>query len=551
MLTTASPTHFKRYASIASLLWRHGRRDLVVQAGWGDLLGDLSEEEAVSRPEQLARDLEERGPTFIKLGQWLSTRADLLPQPYLDALSRLQDGVTPLPFEVIEQTVAAELGPEADRLRLDPEPLAVASLGQVHRGVLDDGRSVAVKVQRPGIAKMIEVDLDCLATMAETLDKNTETGRRFRFGTVVAGLREALQQEVDYRVEAANAVQMAEVLREVEGLAVVPVVPSLCGPRVLTMGFVEGTKLTELSEADLASIDRRETADLLLRAYLKQVAGEGFFHADPHPGNLLLSPPDAEGRRRIVLLDMGMVVPVGPHARSQLAKLILAVGDGRGSDVADVAMRMSREDSHPDPQRLRQDVARLVARTHGRAIGTISTGRVLVELQTTAGACGYMLPQEIALLGKTLSHLDRVVEILDPEFEPTNAIRRHAGKLIRRGVSKRLSLSRAIQTAVTTTEFAETLPERLDRITQHLADNRLKLNVDAVDEKRLIDGLQKIANRICVGVIIGALILAAAIILATREGAWGFEGWTALVLFLTAAAGGVGLAVSILWSDWK
>ena len=552
MLTTASPTHFKRYASIAALLWRHGRRDLVEQAGWGDLLGSLSQEQSQARPEQLARDLEERGPTFIKLGQWLSTRADLLPPPYLAALSRLQDGVTPIPFEVVLDVIREELGDESRRFQtIDAEPLAVASLGQVHRAVLTGDIEVAVKVQRPGISKTIEVDLDCLQTMAETLDRNTETGRRFRFGRILTGLRDALQQELDYRIEASNAGQMAELLAGEEGVRVVPVLDDLSTRRVLTMGLLKGRKLTELSSGQLVAIDRAGIADRLMRVYLKQVASEGFFHADPHPGNLLLAPPDDDGRTDVILLDLGMVVPLSPDARTQLTKMILAVGDGRGTDVADVAIRMSREDAHPDPKAFRDEVGRLVARTHGRSIGTLSTGRVLIELQTIAGANGYLLPPEISLLGKTLSHLDQTMSLLDPSLDPAAAIRRHAGQMIRRDAAQKVSLSRAVQAAMTTADLAESLPGRVDRITELLADNRLKLDVDAVDERKLIDGLQKIANRITVGLIVGSLILAAAVILATRDGQWGFDAVLALILFLIAAAGGVRLAARILLSDWK
>jgi predicted unusual protein kinase regulating ubiquinone biosynthesis (AarF/ABC1/UbiB family) len=288
-MVSLKPERLKRYKDVALLLVKYGRSDLVKQAGLADHV-DLDEvsEETTPKAEELALDLEKLGPTFIKLGQLLSTRADLLPPAYLEALSRLQDQIEPFPYEEVDRIVSGELGVRISKAfgDFDPVPLAAASLAQVHRAHMRDGRAVVVKVQRPNIREQIVEDLEALGEMAQFLDSHTELGKRYDFANMQQGLRASLLRELDFKLEASNLVAFSENLREFERLVIPEPIEDFCTSRVLTMEYIAGKKITELSPLRLMEIDGAGLARELFRAYLKQILIDGFFHADPHPGNV-------------------------------------------------------------------------------------------------------------------------------------------------------------------------------------------------------------------------------------------------------------------------
>src|SRR3954469_3103008 len=330
------PQHLGRYRDIARLLVKHGRSDLVRQAGLGDALDDVEDADTATKADakELATDLEAMGPTFVKLGQLLSTRADLLPQVYLDALSRLQDRAEPFSFAEVERIVEDELGVRISRAfeEFDHEPLAAASLGQVHRAVLRDGRPVAVKVQRPNIRGRIREDMEAIEEIAEFVDAHTDAGRRFGFHGMVVEFRKSLLAELDYRREAANLRTLCQDLQRYDRLVVPQPVEDYSTAVVLTMDYLPGRKVTELGPLAQMEMDAGVLADQLFRGYLDQILVHGFFHADPHPGNVLLTDDG-----RLALLDLGMVARVTPDLQDDLIKLLLAISEGQGKDAAAVA----------------------------------------------------------------------------------------------------------------------------------------------------------------------------------------------------------------------
>ncbi|HEX5719526.1 MAG TPA: AarF/UbiB family protein, partial [Thermoanaerobaculia bacterium] len=282
MIGALKTHHLKRYKDIASLLIRHGRADLAQAIQMDENLpqDDSASADVISGdPEQLARDLEKLGPTFIKLGQLLSTRSDLLPQPYLDALSRLQDNIAPFPFAEVEEIVSSELGVRLSKAfaDFDDVPLAAASLGQVHRAKLRDSREVVVKIQRPGIQKIILEDLDAFREMAGFIDKHTDIGRRFAFQDMLEEFRKALLRELDYRREALNLVTLGNNLKRYERIVVPQPIDDYTTSRILTMDYIPGTKITEMSPLARIDFDGRALADELCRAYLDQILVDGFF----------------------------------------------------------------------------------------------------------------------------------------------------------------------------------------------------------------------------------------------------------------------------------
>ena len=549
MATILAGKHLKRYKDLAWLLVKYGRSDLV--SGFG-IEGELSPEERPAPSplaDELADDLERLGPTYIKLGQLLSTRADFLPPAYIQALARLQDRVEPFSFGDVERIVAEELGIRISKAfsEFEATPVAAASLGQVHRAKLRDGRAVAVKVQRPGIRERIADDLSAFLELAKFLDKHSDSLGRFKLQETVEEFQKSLAAELDYRQEAGNLARLAENLAEFPSIFVPQPVADYTTTRLLTMEYVDGCKITDLAPVVRMELDGGALADELFRAYLKQILIDGFFHADPHPGNVFFTED-----RRIALLDLGMVARIAPGMQESLLKLLLAVSEGDSDRAAQLGAAIGRQREDFDPDAFRRRVADLVGAYQYSSLGDLRIGRTLLELATASGEAGLQLPTELTLLSKALLQLDEIGRTLDPEFEPNGAIRRHASELLRKRMLKSASPGHLATALLEAKEFAEKLPGRVNRVLDLVANNELKLHVDAIDEAELIGGLQKIANRIAMGLVLASLIVGAALLMQvpTTFRLVGYPG-LAMLFFLFAAAGGCALIVSILWSDRK
>src|SRR5215216_6740378 len=414
MAISLKPEHLRRYKDMALLLVRYGRADLVRSAGLEEAIEGSQPDVQVSpaKMEELAADVERMGPTFIKLAQLLSTRADLLPQPYIEALTRLQDKVEPFPFTEVEQIVNTELGVRISKAfsHFESTPIAAASLGQVHRAALRDGREVVVKVQRPGIREGMSKDMDVLSDMAAFLDSHTEAGRKYEFTPLLEEFRKNLLRELDYRLEARNLVTFASNLREFDRLVVPQPVEDYTTSRVLTMDYISGKKITKLSPLAKLDIDGYQLAQHLFQAYLHQILIDGFFHADPHPGNVFLTDD-----RRIALIDLGMVARIAPRFQDTLMQLLLTISNGDGDEAADITIKMGEPKSDFDEKAFRRHIADLVLENQNAQLENLDAGRVVLRIQQIAGECGFRLPTEFTMIAKALLNLDQVVHTLDPK----------------------------------------------------------------------------------------------------------------------------------------
>jgi len=534
-----------RYKDLAWFVAKYGRADFVNKALHGEDAGSADPASA-DAAEAFVKDLESLGPTFVKLGQILSTRADLLPPAYLDALSRLQDDVEPFPYEDVERTIREELGVRISHafVEFDRVPIAAASLGQVHRAVLRGGREVAVKVQRPGIHAVIENDLATFHDIAKVIDR-LGAARNVDAARLLEEFRRTLLSELDYREEARNLVTIADQLRDFENIVVPLPVDDFTTARVLTMDYVGGTKITSLSRVEWTEVDGAALAEDLFRAYLQQILIDGVFHADPHPGNVLLTPD-----RRIALLDLGMVGRVSPQMQEQLFKLILAIGEGRGDDAADVLVCIGerREDFHEAD--MRRAIADIVGRFHRQTLRAMNVGRVVMEVSRSGAEHGLKIPPELALLGKTLLHLDEIGRVLDSDFDVNASLRSNASSIMRRRMLKSATPANIFSAAMDVREFAERLPGRVNKILDAMAASDLRFKVEVIDQGSIIEGLQKVANRIALGLVLAALIVGAAMLMRvpTSLTIFGYP-WIAMLLFLAAAAGGFWMAWTILAGD--
>ncbi len=587
-----SPKHLPRLAAIVQLFTSYGLRDFARQQGlleFGDHdEKELPPEEAAGR-EALAvgfRDrLVELGPAYVKLGQALSTRPDLLPPSYIRELESLQDNVGHIPLEEVERTIATELGARMSRLFefFDPEPLGTASLGQVHGARLRDGRAVVVKVQRPNVRAVLAADIEFFREVAAFLAAHTQVGARVDVVGVIQQLEQALADELDYRLEARSGALLRRALAEFPRIIVPKVIEAYSSERVLTTERIRGVKVNAIPPIARIDHDFEPLAEELTRAYLKGITLDGFFHADPHPGNVFVVMPDrinpltpaevvAGDRRdlareaatplaqleveaqaaaapipedvevRLALVDFGMTARLATRMRERATRLLMALGEDRDDDIAATLIEMCDVPPDFDRAAFTREIAALVARNLELSSVNVAAGRVLLSLIDVSYKYGLRLPAEMTLLAKTLFNLDAVTRALHPSFAPFETIRAYGNDIAMARAKHDMSPRRLYRLAMESGELITALPHRIDQITARLANNDLSANVNVPQLPALIVALQKVANRIFSGLVLAGLLVASAMLLPY----WRPLG---MIGFVIAAALALYIVVTIIASD--
>ena len=502
--------NLSRYAQILRFVLRYRRAGIFRQQ-------DPSQAVAVTeRPERFVADLERLGPAFIKLGQALSGRPDLVSASYLSALEKIQDDVDAVPAEAIRETIRNELGAEPEQifLRFDNQPLAAGSLAQVHAVTLRDGTDAAVKVRRPGIEQRIRTDLDILERIAHGFQRHTNVGRRYGAVQWIDELRRSLLNELDFLAEAAYMRQFAGQLAGYPRLYIPAVHEAYCSGGVLTMTRVHGDKLRFGAPLPVSEDVATEQAGQLLCAYIDQVFLHGLVHVDPHPGNLVQT-----GDGRLALLDFGMIAGIAPVTRRALLKVLLFASQGDGDAVAHLCERLFVELPEADLVGYRRAVGDAVLRyavTHGAA--TLEMGRLLLSLTTIGAKYGLRPPAELSLLGRAMLNLEPALRHLSPILPARELISANLRRLLLEQLRPSASQAEYGMVALDARRALLDAPEQLTRILQTLADNRMRFRIDGLEESHLIENLQKIANRIATGVIAAALFIAGSMLDRTEHG---------------------------------
>jgi predicted unusual protein kinase regulating ubiquinone biosynthesis (AarF/ABC1/UbiB family) len=592
LLMILSPKHLPRLAAIVGLFTNYGLRDFAKRQGLlglegagladgaGDAPGDIQ-----AKAKAFRERLVELGPAYIKLGQVLSTRPDLLPGPYIKELEHLQDDVPPMDFEQVEKTVEAELHARISKLfeSFEPEPLGSASLGQVHAAILRDGRSVVVKVQRPNMREQLAEEIEFFRELAGFLAEHTAAGSRIDLVGVVQQLERALVDELDYRTEARNMALFRKALATFPHILIPRVIDAYTTHKVLTSERIKGVKIDSIPPIARIEYDFSDLAEEFAKAYLQQITDSGHFHADPHPGNVFVVLPGRENprtpgefavddRRQVVrpgatalvesenearaaavdvalpddpklaLIDFGMTAHLTGTMRDHVVRLLLAMAENNGDAAAQALIEMGEHQDDFDRAAYVREVSALVAQHANQTVQDTPAGVILYEMITIAFKAGLKLPAELTLLAKALFNLDAVTRSLDPNFNPTESIREYTSEIANKRAKRDLSPSRLFQMAAETSDLLRALPHRLDLITQKLVSDDFAVRVDTPQLGSLLLGLEKVANRIFTGLVLGGLLVASGLLMA-------YQRRLGIIGFLIAGIVGLWMVGTILISD--
>lgn len=542
--------NLNNYAKFFSFILKYANSDVLKSASANAFNEIEAENENVfnQKPEELVEDLKKMGPTYVKLGQLLSTRPDLLPENYLAALVNLQDDVETIPFEEVQKIFEEEIGVKINKAfeLFDPEPLASASIGQVHRALLPSGRMVAVKIQRPDVRKKFIDDLDTLQEMANLAVKHSKEARKFAVNEVVDELRFILLNELDYGKEAQNLVIIKENIEKFTNIEVPSPVVNYSSSKVLTMDFIEGKKITEIGNLRKMETDFTSVINDFIEAYLQMVIVDGFAHADPHPGNVRLTKNNT-----LALMDLGMVAKFSPKLQEKIMMLMMGMGKKDGDAITDALLDMSEYDAKiTNLNDFRKNINRLVMDSTRSNAEDMEMGRALIQMNRVAANEGIKLPVELNILGKILLNLDQIVAVLTPKYDLQSAIRKFMERTISKKMQGELKPENILGVLLENKKLAENLPGRLNKITEKLAEDQLEFKINAIDEERLTDGFQKVANRITSGLIIAAMIIGAALLMRIPS-SYSVMGYGILpfIFFMIAIGLGLFLVYNIMFKD--
>jgi ubiquinone biosynthesis protein len=546
--------HLDRYQQILRVFFKYGFQDFVellrieqyIEIGLQLISRKRREQiEKFTRAERVRMALEELGPTFIKLGQLLSTRPDLVPLEYVQELSKLQDKVPPFSYEEAREIIKAETGkfPEDLFQHFEKAPLAAGSIGQVHQALLKNGEEVVVKVQRPGIREIIEVDIEILLHLASLTENHLEEIEVHQPTKIVEEFARVIEKEIDYLAEASHIDRFAGLFLTDETIYVPKVFHELTTERILTMEYIDGIKASEIDRLLCQEdYDLRLLAERGALLILKQVFVHGFFHADPHPGNIFFLPNNI-----VCYLDFGMMGRISNKDQENFTDLIMAVVQRDERKAGNALLKITNFRKEPDRAELDRDLAEFMDRHLYQSLQQLEVGKLLHQLLEIISRYGIQLKPEFFLLMKALSSVESVGLMLDPEFE----IVTHAEPFIRRIQSSRLSPKRiagdAIEAGAEFLGLLKETPREVRAILKQAREGKIKIEFEHKGLEKMFFIHDRISNRIAFAIVLASLIVASSlIVLAGIPPKWNEIPIIGITGFIVAAIMGFWLLVSIL-----
>jgi ubiquinone biosynthesis protein len=542
-----------RLNTILGVLIRHGFGDTVRRLGLADSLeraghalrwdhaADLARLEP---PVQVRLAIEELGPTFVKLGQILAGRADLFGPEWIAEFEKLHSHVPAVPLETLRPQLREDLGgePEAVFARFDAEPLAAASIAQVHRAQLHDGTEVVVKIRRPGVGDIIEADLRLLARLAVLADAELPHLRPYRLQQIVRELSRSLRRELDLASECRSAERIAANLASLPWIVVPRVHWSLTHERVNVQDFVGGVPGHALAELDARGLNRSLLAQRGSQAVLKMIVEDGFFHADPHPGNVFY----LDGNR-IAFIDFGMVGRLSERRREELLNLLLGLVERHAQAVADVLLDWTGDEHGINLVLLENEIETFVDQYHGVPLAQLNLGQMLADVTTLLRDHHLALPSDMALLIKAFITLEGMGSGLDPGFHMTTEALPMLQRVVRARYRPRAMAARGWKTLRRTLAVAEQLPHDVSRLLRNARRGRVQVGIELAHLKRVGDQIDRAANRLTMALVIAALIIGSSIVMTVQGGPtlFGLPAF-GLLGFASAFVGGLWL-VRAIW----
>jgi len=544
--------HLQRYREIVNILLKHGFGHILHHLGLADFVSIPGKVffkkepriEQFSMPQRVRLALEELGPTFIKVGQILSSRADLLPPDYLIELGKLQDRVPAFAFDTAKQQIERELDQPLEEIyaEFDPAPLAAASIGQVYRAALPDGQKVVVKVQRPDIEKIINIDLEILYDVARFLESRSNWAEMYSFVETVGEFDRTLHEELDYNAEGRNADAFRKNFAGEPGVFIPMVYWDFTTKKVLTMEYVHGIKLNNLQEINRLGLDRPALARKLAQAIFKQILIDGFFHGDPHPGNLA-----ALSGGEIAFMDFGMVGLLTEETKSKVVKLLTALVSKSSEAITKAVLDLGVVPKNVDKRLLRLDINLLQRKYYEVPLSQISLAESLNDIVSVALKYHIRLSTEFTLLAKALLILEGIVKELDPKLSIIKVAEPFGKRLLMEKLSPQALSKAAIKNLRQFGDVLSFLPKQVSTVLDLAAAGELKFKHQLPQIDEVLNRVNKMINRLAFSIVITGLVIGSAF-LARKEGILFGQVPVAEAGFLVVAVLGFWFLVSILRS---
>ncbi len=554
--TLSAARDIGRLYEIATVLIRYGFGDIARRLGITGALERVgrtlrrSRHDAIDRmtsAERVRHALEDLGPTFVKLGQILSTRVDLLAPDWIAEFEKLQDHAAAVPFDAIRAQLAADLSADPDSVfaELDPAPLAAGSIAQVHRARLPDGTAVVLKIRRPGIESVVDADLRILRHLAELVEREWPVLRRYKPRALVRQFERSLRRELDLRTECRNAERIAANLAADENIVVPVIYWQWATQRLNVQAYVDGIPGRELAAVDEAGLDRRILAQRGANAVLQMVLADGFFHADPHPGNVFYLPGN-----RLAFIDFGMVGRLTGERRDQLSDLLYSFAQRDSGRAAELLVDWADEPD-VDMQSLGADIEGFIDEFHGIPLDQIEVGRLLGDLTALMREHKLALPSDLALLFKAAISLDGLGRMLDPDFDMVSAARPFLERIVRERRSPRALAKLGATSLREAIALVAGLPRDLRHLLKALDRGAMTVHVDVSHLDRVFERMDRSVSRLTMGIVTAALIIGSSIVMTVKtESTWFGLPLFGLLGFVGAIVCGIWLLISIVHSGY-
>ena len=506
-MTSFQLNHLSRYKDIGWLLKKYGHSDLAEKLGTDFSFTELLNEDTSASPQELVKDLKKLGPTFVRLGQLLSTQTDLLPDAYVEAIAHGQDHGELMTKEMINQIFLEELGTKTEDVfkTFDWTPLTTTLLSQVHRAVLPSQRVVAVKIQRPYVKEEILRDLDVLKLTVQWLEEHKKWARSNQLIRKIEQLHHSLLDELNYEKEAAHQILLKKQLEPFKHLVIPTPIRDYTTPRILTLDLLTGQKITHLSPLTTMEINGKELVAELYTAYLQQLLIDGVFHINLRPGNVYLAQD-----QRLVLMDLSLIARLPSHFRHHMLLLIAATEEFQEEGVIHQLIYLGQKNQTFNETQLRYQINQLFNHFYETS-SSISLGKLLIQMEKIAGDNGLVLPLFFSLVGRTFINVEQVGKQLVSYFHANHLIRKFANEQLEQKLSQESSSQSLAYTRIETRELFQQLPAKLTDLLNILSKNDFKVHVHCDEEER--QNKERQINRLIGGIILAALILSASLLM--------------------------------------